>query len=55
MSSDDGLPNSRLPPLEYLTQLPEIPSASEEFKQTKGMFKNIGRFLGKLKKKINRH
>ena len=39
MSEDDTLPNSRLPPLEYLSQLPSIPNESEEFKQTKGMFK----------------
>jgi hypothetical protein len=53
MSEDETLPNSRLPPLEYLSQLPDIPNESAEFKQTKGMFKNIGRFLGKLKKKID--
>ena len=55
MSEDDHLPNSRLPPLEYISQLPEIPNESEEFKQTKGMFKNMGRFLGKLKKKLDKH
>ena len=54
MSEDDGLPNSRLPPLDYLSQLPEIPNASEEFKQTKGMFKNMGRYFGKLKKKLDK-
>jgi hypothetical protein len=54
MSEDDSLPNSRLPPLEYLSQLPDISNESAEFKQTKGMFKNLGRFLGKLKNKIDR-
>ena len=54
MSEDENLPNSRLPPLEYISQLSEIPNESAEFKQTKGMFKNMGRFLGKLKKKIDR-
>ena len=55
MSEDENLPNSRLPPLEYIFQLPEIPNESAEFKQTKGMFKNMGRFLRKLKKKLDRH
>ena len=54
MSEDENLPNSRLPPLEYLSQLPDIPNESAEFKKTKGMFKCLGRFLGKLKKKIDR-
>jgi hypothetical protein len=54
MSEDDNLPNSRLPPLEYQSQLPAIANESEEFKQTKGMFKNIGRFLGKMKKKLDK-
>jgi nitrate reductase cytochrome c-type subunit len=53
MSEDDGLPNSRLPLLEYLSQLPTIPNESEEYKQTKGMFKCLGRFLGKLNKKMD--
>ena len=35
MSDDDNLPNSKLPPLEYLQALPIIDNASEEFKQTK--------------------
>ena len=54
MSEDENLPNSRLPPLEYLSQLPDIPNESAEFKQTKGMFKNLWRFLGTLKKKVDR-
>ena len=54
MSEDENLPNSRLPPLEYISQLPEILNESAEFKQTKGMFKNMGRFLGKLKKKLDK-
>jgi hypothetical protein len=54
MSEDDNLPNSRLPPLEYQSQLPAIANESEEFKQTKGMFKNLGRFLGKMKKKLDK-
>ena len=54
MSEDDTLPNSTLLPLEYLSQLPNIPNESKEFKQTKGMFKCLGRFLGKLKKKVDR-
>ena len=53
MSEDETFPNSRLPPLEYLSQLPDIPNELDEFKQTKGMFENLGRFLGKLKKKID--
>ena len=55
MSEDEHLPNSRLPPLEYISQLPEIPNESAEFKQTKGMFKNMGRFLNKLKKKLDKN
>ena len=54
MSEDESLPNSRLPPLEYLSQLPDIPNESAEFKQTKRMFKCLGGFLGKLKKKVDR-
>ena len=54
MSDDDKLPNSKLPPLEYLQALPIIDNASEEFKQTKGMFKCFGRYLNKLKRKIDR-
>jgi hypothetical protein len=54
MSEDDKLPNSRLLPLEYLSQLPRIPKESEEYKKTKGMFKCLGRFLGKLNKKMDR-
>ena len=53
-SEDDTLPNSRLLPLEYLSQLPSIPNGSPEFKQTKGMFKCFGRYLGKLNKKLDR-
>ena len=54
MSDDDGLHNSRLAPLDYLQELPSIKNESEEFKQTKGMWKCIGRYLGKLKKKMDR-
>ena len=54
MSEDDNLPNSRLPPLEYLSQLPAIPNESEEYKQTKGMWKCFGRYLGKIYKKVNK-
>jgi hypothetical protein len=53
-SSDDGLPNSKLPPLDYLRQLPEIDKPSEEFKQTKGMFKCFGRFITKINKKLDK-
>ena len=52
MSEDDSLPNSKLDPLTYLQQLPALPNESEEFKQTKGMFKNMVRYLGKIKKKL---
>lgn len=54
MSEDDGLPNYRIPPLEYLQQLPSIPNESAEFKQTRGMFKCLRRFLTKINKKIDR-
>ena len=54
MSEDDSLPNSKLEPLEYIKQLPTIPNASEEFKQTKGMMKCVARYLGKLKKKMEK-
>jgi hypothetical protein len=54
MSEDDGLPNSKLAPLEYLEKLPTIKNESEEFKQTKGIFKCFGRYLGELKKNIDR-
>lgn len=54
MSEDDGLPNSRLNPLEYRQQLPSIPNESAEFKQTKGMFKCLGRFLNKINKKLDK-
>ena len=54
MSDDDKLPNSKLLPLDYLQELPVISNASEEFKQTKGIFKCFGRYLRKLNKKIDR-
>ena len=54
MSEDDGLPNSKLAPLDYLQEFPTIENETEEFKQTKGMFKCFGRYLGNLKKKIDR-
>jgi hypothetical protein len=54
MSNDNKLPNSKQPPLEYLQELPVISNASEEFKQTKGIFKCFGRYLRKLNKKIDR-
>lgn len=53
-SSDDGLPDSRLPPLQYFKKLPELEQESEEFKQTKGMFKCLGRFLTKKNKKLDK-
>lgn len=54
MSDDDGLPNSRLAPLDYLQEHPAIKNEFEEYKQTKGMSKCFGRYLRKLKKKMDR-
>lgn len=54
ISEDDVLPNSMLAPLEYLQELPTIKNESEEFKQTKGMWKCLGRYIGKMKKKFDR-
>ena len=54
MSENDDLPNSKLAPLDYLQELLAIENESEEFKQMKGMWKCFGRYLGKLKKKIDR-
>ena len=54
ISENDDLPNSKLAPLEYLQELPAIENESEEFKQTKGMWKCFGRYLGKIKKKLDR-
>jgi hypothetical protein len=54
MSDGDNLPNSKLPPLDYLQELSVIKNSSEEFKQTKGIFKCFGRYLSKLNKKIDR-
>jgi hypothetical protein len=54
ISDNDNVHNSKLPPLDYLQELPVISNTSKEFKQTKGMFKCFGRYLGKLKKKIDR-
>ena len=54
ISDDDKLPNSKLPPLDYLQELPIISNASEEFKQTKGIFKCFGRYIGKMKKNLDR-
>ncbi|GJZ60889.1 hypothetical protein Tco_0617026 [Tanacetum coccineum] len=51
----DPVDNYELDPIEYYDQLPPIHEASNEFKQTKGMFKCLGHFLsnlGKNKKKI---
>ena len=50
MSDGDGLPNSRLPPPEYLRQLPPIQNASPEHRQMKGRMKNLGRWIMKLHK-----
>ena len=54
MSEDDNLPNSKLDPLSYLQQLPTLPNESEEFKQMKGMWKCMARYLGKIKKKLDK-
>ena len=54
MSENDDLPNSKLAPLDYLQELPAIENEFEEFKQTKGMRKCFGRYLGKIKKKLDR-
>ena len=54
MSEDDSLPNSKLDPFEYLNQLPTLPNESEEFKQTKGMWKCMARYLRKINKKMDK-
>ena len=54
MSEDGTLPNSKLAPLDYLQQLPTLENESEEFKQTKGMWKCMARYIGKMKKKLDR-
>ncbi|GJU17669.1 hypothetical protein Tco_1145635 [Tanacetum coccineum] len=48
---NDPVNNFELEPIEYCNQLPPIPGASEEFKQTKGMFKCLGHFLSNFGKK----
>ncbi|WP_254486017.1 hypothetical protein, partial [Salmonella enterica] len=53
-SSEDGLPSSHLPPQEYYASLPEIENESAEFKQTKGMFKCLGRMMNKIYKKLDK-
>ncbi|GJS15734.1 hypothetical protein Tco_0410206 [Tanacetum coccineum] len=48
----DPVDNFTLDPVVYCDQLPPIPGgASEEFKQTKGMFKCFGHFLSNIGKK----
>ncbi|GKC62827.1 hypothetical protein Tco_1095425, partial [Tanacetum coccineum] len=48
---NDPVDNYQLNPIEYHNQLPRIPEALEEFKQTKGMFNCHGHFLSNLGKK----
>jgi hypothetical protein len=50
MSEDDGMPNSRIPPPEYLSHLPPIQHESAEYRNIKGMVKNLGRWMMKLHK-----
>nr|GFC33690.1 hypothetical protein [Tanacetum cinerariifolium] len=47
----DSVSNYELDPIEYYDQLPPIPRASAEFKQTRGMFKFLGHFLSNFGKK----
>ncbi|GJS13400.1 hypothetical protein Tco_0407872 [Tanacetum coccineum] len=47
----DSVDNFQLSPVSYHNQLPPIPRASKEFKQTKGMFKCLGRFFSNMTKK----
>ena len=53
MSEDGNLPNSKLAPIDYVQQLPTLSNESEEFKQTKGMWKCMARYMGKMKKKLD--
>ncbi|GKD18505.1 hypothetical protein Tco_1207663 [Tanacetum coccineum] len=48
---NDHIDNYHLSLVTYHNQLPPIPGASEEFKQTKGMFKWLGHFLSNMTKK----
>ena len=45
--SSNPLGNTELDPLEYINQLPDVPGASPEWQQTKGIFKFFANFLKK--------
>nr|GEX41703.1 hypothetical protein [Tanacetum cinerariifolium] len=47
----DSVENFELEPIRYCNKFSPLPGASEEFKQTKGMFKCLGYFLSNLGKK----
>lgn len=49
--TNEPMENFQLNPIDYVEQLLEVPRASEEFKQTKGMFKCLGHFLSNMGKK----
>ncbi|GJW26926.1 hypothetical protein Tco_0040737 [Tanacetum coccineum] len=44
-SDNEGLPSTKLSPRSYSRALPDDPSMSKEQRETRGMFKNLGRAL----------
>ncbi|GJW37481.1 hypothetical protein Tco_0060401 [Tanacetum coccineum] len=48
---DNPISNYQLNHVAYMEQLPKIPKETEEFKQTKGMFKCLAHFLTNMGKK----
>ena len=49
--SSNPLGNTDLDPLDYTNQLPDIPSPSQEWQQTKGIFKCFANFLKKKRQR----
>nr|GEU86882.1 hypothetical protein [Tanacetum cinerariifolium] len=53
-SDNKDLPSTQLSPRPYSRALPPDPNMSKEQKETRGMFKNLGRALHKFKKMLKK-